>query len=70
MGIVETGGIKENQAVSFELRITRNGVDEYRERMFSTRGCAVPDSRDNLTDSNVNELETRKCMNGRIVVAL
>ena len=56
MGIVEARGVKENQAVAFELRIIRNGIDDYRHRVFGTRGCAVPDLCDDFTDSNVNEL--------------
>ena len=56
VGIIEARGVKENQTDAFEVRTIRNGIDDYRQRLFGTRSYAVPDFRDIFTNSGVNEL--------------
>jgi len=59
VGTIEARSVKEHQAVPTEIRTIRNGVDDYRKRIGGTRtGYAIPDWRDNSTQSNVNELGT------------
>ena len=70
MSIIEARGVKKDQAVAFELRTIRNGVDEYRQRMFGARGCVVPDFCDGFTQSNVNELSRNSAtLNDWVIVA-
>jgi len=69
MGIIESRGVKENQAAALELRTIRNGIDVYRQRLFGTRGCRVPDFCDIFTQSNVNELGTAQRLNDWVSVA-
>jgi hypothetical protein len=70
VGVIETRGIKENQTVAFEVWTIRNGMDDYRQRLFGTRGRAVPDFRDSFTLRSVNELGTAQRLNEWFVVAL
>ena len=70
MGIIEARSIKENQAVTSELRTIRNGIDDYRQRLFGARGWAVPDFRDIFIQSKVNELETSQRLNDWVVITL
>lgn len=68
MGIIESRGVKENQAAAFELRAIRNGIDVYRQRLLGTRGCRVPDCCDISTQSDVNELRTTQCLNDWVAI--
>ena len=45
-------------------------MDDYRQRVFGARGGTVPDFRDILTESNVNELGTAQFLNGWVVIVL
>ena len=67
---IEARGIKENQAVAFEFRTFRNGIDDYRQRSFGKRArCTVPDWRDNITQSNVNKLGTSGWTTGSLLLS-
>jgi hypothetical protein len=70
MGIIESRGVKQNQAAAFELRTIGNGIDVYWQRLLGTRGCRVPDFCDISTQSNVNELGTTQRLNDWVAVAL
>ena len=70
VGAIEARSVKEHQAVPTEIRTIRNGIDNYRKRIFRTRTrCAMPDWRDSSTQSNVNELGTIR-LNDWIVAAV
>jgi len=62
VGVIEARGVKENQAAAFKIRTIRNGVDDYRQRVFGTRGRGVRRVRlvDHIifTQSCVNEIGT------------
>ena len=70
MGIIEARSVKENQAEASEFRTTRNRIDDYRQRFFGARGCAVPDCCDILNQGNVNELGTAQRFNEWVSVVL
>ena len=58
-GSIKARGVKENQTAVSEFRMPRNGIDDYRQRFFGKRAlCAVPDWRDSIAQSDVNELGT------------
>ena len=59
-GIVETGGVEEDQTVAFELWEIRNGDDICRVRFSSTRSRVPADFHLVCPDDIVNELQIRR----------